>query len=639
MTPYNPFVDWRPVSQKQGFYGREDLVQKLYDSINNPFPESINIIGEKGLGKSSLFNYIFFPEVKTELLENDRALLVHIDFAEKTVDPRDFFRKITVQLCRYSLDHPQLSSDLKDRLQNLAHASHGDENLHSIIENLRDALRRLHNSRIKTVLLIDNFQKVLQEVELKVEEFNFLRSLSDHSSEYTVQYIIACSRKLEVISNEALSSGFVGVLDKMALRPLNDNDMLAFIQEPFARAGLTLDGEKINWLVKMSGGHPYILKVACKMVFDERKNGICYENYETLVDQVVNQCSPGLFDSIWNSSAPAEQQLFLSIAGGHEFNDKLVIQQCIDRCLVKDYEKPAFVYDAFGYYVKRKLEQTGEPEMASQETSRTASSLPVQPENKPSVNEGLNVFIEQLGSAIKGGFELLLNELPYKTCQVMEQQLMSLKKPLPYEGVSQAEGYWADYAENVKEIVMRNVGIKTGSNLPSFAKLPINTVWNYIEEATQEFLTVGEILWGMLGNTGIDLAPVSISFSRAIEMEINCKLLATLKSVYPEARINRGREQVRISQLNELMLGELKYIFRTYYKELLPLMRSYSVDMGAFQEKLEKMRKLRNKSAHPDKVSKNEVDEIRALVLGNENESECLMSTIVQIYDYRQQRA
>ena len=109
---HNPFASSEPVMEPPRFVGRRGEIQRIYTGIGAERPQSIPIIGEKAIGKSSLLNVLAHPDTKPSLLsEPDRYLLGRIRLRGRDDwTPGLFFRTLTDILWKTYTDLPEASN-------------------------------------------------------------------------------------------------------------------------------------------------------------------------------------------------------------------------------------------------------------------------------------------------------------------------------------------------------------------------------------------------------------------------------------------------------------------------------------------------------------------------------------------------
>jgi predicted AAA+ superfamily ATPase len=80
----NPYVNRSMIRDPENFFGRRREVSRLASRIASDPPQSVAVIGERRVGKSSLLYYISRPEVVAQYLdEPEKTLFLFIDFQEQ----------------------------------------------------------------------------------------------------------------------------------------------------------------------------------------------------------------------------------------------------------------------------------------------------------------------------------------------------------------------------------------------------------------------------------------------------------------------------------------------------------------------------------------------------------------------------
>ena len=109
---HNPFASSEPVMEPPRFVGRRGETQRIYTRIGAERPQTISIIGEKTIGKSSLLNVLAHSNTKVSLLsEPDRYPLGRICLRERYDRTPDLlFRTLTDILRETHADLPEASN-------------------------------------------------------------------------------------------------------------------------------------------------------------------------------------------------------------------------------------------------------------------------------------------------------------------------------------------------------------------------------------------------------------------------------------------------------------------------------------------------------------------------------------------------
>ncbi|HEY7544350.1 MAG TPA: ATP-binding protein, partial [Blastocatellia bacterium] len=76
----NPYLNRVAIKDPRQFFGRAREVSKIFSRIGASRPQSISVVGERRIGKSSLLQYINNPEVRLRHLDRPASFVfVFID--------------------------------------------------------------------------------------------------------------------------------------------------------------------------------------------------------------------------------------------------------------------------------------------------------------------------------------------------------------------------------------------------------------------------------------------------------------------------------------------------------------------------------------------------------------------------------
>jgi len=92
----NPYLNRVMISHPSMFFGRSAEVKRSASRICAQRPQSISIVGERRIGKSSLLNYLHNPQTRIQMLdEAERYICLFIDFQQlRKIDEGQFLRLI-----------------------------------------------------------------------------------------------------------------------------------------------------------------------------------------------------------------------------------------------------------------------------------------------------------------------------------------------------------------------------------------------------------------------------------------------------------------------------------------------------------------------------------------------------------------
>jgi hypothetical protein len=233
----NPFIPQAgKVDDPQLFFGRKPEIEKVFDFLNNN--DSVVLIGEEGIGKSSLLSAIC-QQAKNLLLSPRKPIYLDLN---RVRDNDDFY----TALCE-EVGIPN---------------SYGNT-----------LYRNLKNHRV--LLAIDNIEKMTREGFTR-EVRDSLRSLAE-GQKAPLKLIVAASAPLKRLFNDSQdqeTSPLETICQPENIKPWDEATARDFIQARLAMTSVRFTDEKISQLVQESGGHP------------RRLMQVCYQNYARYVEDV-----------------------------------------------------------------------------------------------------------------------------------------------------------------------------------------------------------------------------------------------------------------------------------------------------------------------------------------------------------------
>ena len=167
MPLLNPFLYGKPVPPAR-FVGRRDAVRTLFSRLYNG--ESTAIVGEPHIGKSSLLRYAADDEVRAQWLDKavPNYFFTDIDchMLPRNFTPADFWRQALTALSLVVPDEP-----MARQWQVVVDNQFGSFTLDSLFQLLARSRRRV-------VLVIDEFDSLLNHPNFNAEFFGALRSIA-----------------------------------------------------------------------------------------------------------------------------------------------------------------------------------------------------------------------------------------------------------------------------------------------------------------------------------------------------------------------------------------------------------------------------------------------------------------------------
>jgi hypothetical protein len=245
----NPYLNRVMIPSPAMFFGREAQVRRIMGRLSAERPQSVSIVGERRIGKSSLLNHLTSPGLRLALQPDaGRYLYLLLDFQQmRAIGEQEFLGLIFDGLRR------QLGEALE------LEVSEDFDGLRALAEGIAAAGLRL-------ILLADEFESVTKNERLGAELYSFLRSLANN---YPVGFITASARNLKdmCVSHQIADSPFFNIFAVTHLGLFREEEALALIREPSAARGRPLE-PVAPAILGMGGTYPFFLQMACSAWFE-----------------------------------------------------------------------------------------------------------------------------------------------------------------------------------------------------------------------------------------------------------------------------------------------------------------------------------------------------------------------------------
>ncbi len=252
------FESSRPVVSPLFFNRREELnfLLSSVKEVENSRGVSVLIVGSRRMGKTSLIreflrlceeknvnvNFIVFSFSMVsdyETLVKELKNFLHSKVYNPLRKVKETFREV-LETVKVNWKYLKFEPKPKD-----------------VIEILRNYMRSVakYSEMNPTILIVDEFQRVQE-----IEEFSWiLKGLID---EYpTFSFILTGSEYSLIKKAIGSKAGLFGVFTKtIHLTPIDEKECLNFLRKRYVEGGFNFDLEALKEIVKLSGGHPWILQ-------------------------------------------------------------------------------------------------------------------------------------------------------------------------------------------------------------------------------------------------------------------------------------------------------------------------------------------------------------------------------------------
>ncbi|NLG49406.1 MAG: AAA family ATPase [Chloroflexi bacterium] len=313
--PSNPYRFSGPIREAADFYGRARELRHIFERIHKR--ESVNIIGERRSGKTSLLLHLLHSHVQQQYIPDSQEELLYVYLDAETVpqSPEGFFHDLLAQTrARY----PGLPAIPPDQAAS-------EQGVRAFLEAL--APRRL-------VLLMDEFEGISSCADFPPRFFMFLRGLNIG---YNLSFVVAtCNRLSECCPIEIATSPFPNIFKGVELGPFAPEEMAEFLCKTSASSGVPLVDLQDS-IERLAGHYPYLVQMACWHYFETwvERGQWDQQAHEIAQRRFIEEAGP-YFKAMWERYlAPDEKQALCALVAG-EAADSQVIWRLERRGHVRD---------------------------------------------------------------------------------------------------------------------------------------------------------------------------------------------------------------------------------------------------------------------------------------------------------------
>ncbi|MFQ3583303.1 MAG: protein kinase [Chloracidobacterium sp.] len=289
----NPYLNRVAIHDPNQFYGRRKEVARIFSRLGAGRPQSIAVVGDRRIGKSSLLNYLCAPQVRQQYLpRSEEYVFVFLDLQQRRRMLLDDFLDIWLAEIQHSA-----RVSVTDK--------HGFDGIHAAL----DALRVRH---CKLIAVFDEFDILTSNRAFSADFFAFLRSLANN---YEVAYVTSSGRDLQELchADQIADSPFFNIFTNVYLRAFSDDDAYELIARPSEANGIPLApyAEDIRLL---SGNFPFYLQIACSIYFEQLQESGRLDH--TAIEEAFDDEVRGHFRYLWEHFSADERAVCQALASG-----------------------------------------------------------------------------------------------------------------------------------------------------------------------------------------------------------------------------------------------------------------------------------------------------------------------------------
>ncbi|MEO0969528.1 MAG: AAA-like domain-containing protein [Cyanobacteria bacterium J06639_18] len=257
--PLNPFVAAGMLTDTRLFVGRKDELRTIISKMSAAQPTSVNVVGERRIGKSSLLHHFF--QTWEQLVANPSNYVVIYLSLQDVSSQEDFYLAVAQKLLNRPVVKTQavLTNALQVRPLNR--------------QTFSLAIAEFKKQRLLPVLCLDDFRTLFKyPQEFNDGFYDKLRSLMDQNQ---LMLVIASRKELSFYSRrDKLTSSFFNLGHTLRLGEFTKDevkDLFDLSANTIAGAQVSLSVDEQHLMQKLGGNHPFLLQLAGSLVWEARQ--------------------------------------------------------------------------------------------------------------------------------------------------------------------------------------------------------------------------------------------------------------------------------------------------------------------------------------------------------------------------------
>lgn len=293
----NPYLNRSMIRNPEAFFGRRREIARLAQRIASIPPQSVAVVGDRRIGKSSLLSHISDPKMTADYLEEpERTLFLFLDFQEeRRLSIEGFFRAV----------FRRLQENLGDRCPALREPDY---------EGMQSAVEQVEQRGYRLILMLDEFDRVTRSSSFDADFFAFLRSLAGH---HDIAYLTSSGRDLQQLchTEEIADSPFFNIFSTLHLGPFLPEEALDLIRLPSAVTPFPLEQHR-EPILELGGLFPFFLQMACSAAFELLlETGAC--SPAQLCERFLEEAQPH-FQFYWEQMDAVERSVCNDLTQGRD---------------------------------------------------------------------------------------------------------------------------------------------------------------------------------------------------------------------------------------------------------------------------------------------------------------------------------
>jgi uncharacterized protein len=342
MSFSNPFVAGARLQDLQKFVGREEELRAIASLMSGDQPTSVNIVGERRIGKSSLL-YYFFLTWQQRVLNPNRYVVIYLSLQGATCQREEHFYQAAAE--------ELLDSNAVEKKPALTRA------LSKIpFDRLAfsEAVKEFKKQGLLPVLCLDDFESLFKHPhEFNNGFYDSLRSMMDDNAiKHRQQWILLFSGSHLRDELPDYWSDYLINSISIQLDYLLESEARELIQRPVEDFPLSIyEPAAVDAIIELTRCQPYLVQLMCYQLVELLNHYIrtekrlaktttaTVEDVEKSIPKVLER-GDQYFRELWNSLEDKERKLLLRLVQNQALTpqDNKLVRRLIKKEILQCFE-------------------------------------------------------------------------------------------------------------------------------------------------------------------------------------------------------------------------------------------------------------------------------------------------------------
>jgi AAA+ ATPase superfamily predicted ATPase len=318
----NPFTPGHTVDP-EFFAGRKEEIEKFRMFLKNARegnPMNMAIIGERGIGKSSLLRMceslarasgciVVRTDLDTSVLTVNDLIVTTLQAIKQEGEAYSKIFKASEKAKKF-FDTYKVSAGIMG--VSLGVDRRHQTSSHEVRSELQKVWRIVKEYVGAIVIMLDE----AEQLEVIEGSLQFLRNTFSRLAEERANFMLVLSGKLSLFRKiKEIHSPLARFFNPVSLSELTPQESIEAIEKPLASSTFKFSDEVKNMIVGASQGHPYIIQLFGFYLCEKATSQLIDNDaYEATLPMVMDGLAKQLFEDYYHTSSPQEQKILRAVA-------------------------------------------------------------------------------------------------------------------------------------------------------------------------------------------------------------------------------------------------------------------------------------------------------------------------------------